>query len=143
MLVPWQPFLEPFENFEKFFGNAQKGTPIGIVPAIDVYEKNKNIVVETTLAGIDPEKVEIHIENGVLTMQGRMEKKTEVDEKNYYRKEISTGSFYRQIPLPAPVLGDKAAATYENGVLRITVPKAPEKKVKKIDVKIIKNKKIK
>jgi HSP20 family protein len=138
MLVPWQPFLEPFENFEKFFG---KNSPVGVIPAIDIYEKGKDIIVETTLAGIDPEKVEISIENDVLTLQGKMEKKTEVEDKNYYRKEISTGSFYRQVPLPKPVVGDKAAATYENGVLKIAVPKAPEKKLKKIDVKIIKNKK--
>jgi len=138
MLVPWQPFLEPFENFEKFFG---KNNPVGVVPAVDIYEKGKDIIVETTLAGIDPEKVEISIENDILTLQGKMEKKTEVEDKNYYRKEISTGSFYRQIPLPKPVVGDKAAATYENGVLKIAIPKAPEKKNKKIDVKIIKNKK--
>ncbi|KKQ80035.1 MAG: Heat shock protein Hsp20 [Parcubacteria group bacterium GW2011_GWC2_38_7] len=141
MLIPWQPFLEPFENFEKFFNNANKNMPVGISPAVDIYEKGNYIIVETPLAGIDPEKVEVSIENDILTMQGKMEKKTEVEEKNYYRKEISTGSFYRQIPLPKPVLGDKAEASYESGVLKVTVPKAPEKKSKKIAVKVIKNKK--
>ncbi len=138
MLVPWQPFLEPFEGFEKFFG---KNSPIGVSPAVDIYEKGKEIFIETTLAGIDPEKVEVSIENDILTLQGKMEKKSEVEEKNYYRREISIGSFYRQIPLPKAVLGDKAVATYENGVLRVSVPKTPEKKSKKINVKIIKNKK--
>ena len=51
---------------------------MGVIPAIDIYEKGKDIIiVETTLAGIDPEKVEISIENDVLTLQGKMEKKTE------------------------------------------------------------------
>lgn len=141
MLIPWQPFLEPFENLEKFLGNVNKTTPVGISLAVDIYEKGNNLIIETPLAGIDPDKVEISIENDILTMQGKMEKKSEVEEKNYYRKEISTGSFYRQIPLPKPVIGDKASAAYENGVLKVSVPKAPGKKSKKIEVKVIKGKK--
>lgn len=141
MLVPWRPFLEGFEEFDKFFDGANKKSMVGVSPAIDIYEKGKNIIVEAPLAGIDPEKVDISIENDILTMQGRMEKKSEVEDKNYYRREIRAGSFYRQIPLPKPVVGDEASAVYDDGVLKVSVPKAPEKKTKKIEVIVNKKKK--
>lgn len=141
MLVPWRPFLEGFEDFDKLFEGMGGKSMIGGGPAVDIYEKGKDIIVEAPLAGIDPDKVEISIENDVLTMQGKMEKKSEVEDKNYYRREVRAGSFYRQIPLPKPVLGDKASAVYEDGILKVAVPKAPETKSKKIEVKVTKKKK--
>jgi len=107
----------------------------GFMPAVDMYEDKDNVIIETQLAGIDPEKIDISIENDVLCIKGEGEKKTEVEEKNYYRKEIRRGSFYRSIPLPARVLGDKASAIAEEGILKISVPKAPEAKPKSIKIK--------
>jgi len=107
----------------------------GFIPAVDVYEDKNNVIVETGLAGIDPEKVDISIENDVLTIKGESEKESEVDDKNYYRKEIRRGNFYRSVPLPSHVIGDKASAVAEDGVLKISVPKAPSSKPKKIAIK--------
>lgn len=112
----------------------------GFTPAVDMYEDKDNVIVETQLAGIDPEKVDISIENDVLCVKGQSEKKSEIDEKNYYRKEIRRGSFYRSVPLPTQVLGEKAQATADDGVLKISIPKAPESKPKTIKIKT-KNKK--
>ncbi len=56
------------------------------------------------------------------------------EDKNYYRKEIRTGSFYRSVPLPAHVIGEKASATASDGVLKIVIPKAPITKPKKIKI---------
>lgn len=137
MLIPWRPFLEPFEDFDRWFGDK---APIGFSPAVDIYEKGNDLIIEAPLAGIDPDKMDISVENDVLTVQGKMEKKSEVEDKNYYRREIRSGSFYRQVPLPSHVIGDKASAAYENGVLKISVPKAAEKKAKKIEVKVNKKK---
>ena len=95
----------------------------GMMPAIDMYEDKDNVIVEAQLAGIDPEQVDISIENDILTIKGESEKKSEVEEKNYYRKEIRRGSFYRSVPLPTHVLGEQASAVAEDGVLRISVPK--------------------
>jgi HSP20 family protein len=61
-----------------------------------------------------------------------------VDEKNYYRKEIRSGSFYREVALPAQVKEDEVNAEFENGMLKITCPKAPAAMAKKVDVKVIK-----
>jgi HSP20 family protein len=106
----------------------------GFVPAVDMYEDKDNVIIETQLAGIDPEKVDISIENDVLSIKGEGERKTEVEEKNYYRKEIRRGSFYRSVPLPTRVLGDKASAIAEGGILKISIPKAPETKPKSIKI---------
>lgn len=126
-LVPWRPFFEPFEDLEKFFGeDVSSMVPSkikGFIPAIDVYEKNGKLIVEIPLAGVDPKNVEISIENDVLTIKGESEKKTEVDEKNYYRKEVRYGNFYRTVALPAHVDADKARAVSESGMLKITLPK--------------------
>ena len=127
---PWGELPE----LEKFFDMpvmAQKS----FTPAIDIYDKKDSIVVETPVAGVDPKKINIAVENDVLTIEGSVEKKIEVDEKNYYRKEVRTGSFHRSVALPTAVDGDKAKAEYQDGVLTITIPKAERAKPKTITVK--------
>lgn len=136
-LIRWSPFLDSFEDMDKMLGEfspALRGGA-GFMPAVDMYEDKDNVIVETELAGIDPEKVDIAIENDVLTIKGESEKKREVDDKNYYRKEIKRGNFYRSVPLPAHVNGDKASAVADDGVLKISIPKAPETKPKTIKIK--------
>ena len=140
-LIKWTPFLSEFDDMDKALDSmlpAVRGNQFGFTPAVDMYEDKDNIVIETQLGGIDPEKVDISIENNVLSIKGESEKKSEVEDKNYYRKEIRRGSFFRSIPLPTKVDGDKAVAINEDGILKITVPKAPEVKPKTI--KIQKNK---
>lgn len=138
-LIRWNPFFDGFDDdwsFPSLSLNTKHGQ---FMPAVDVYEEKENIIVETQLAGIDPEKVDISIENDVLCIKGESEKKSEVEDKNYYRKEIRSGSFYRSIPLPAHVMGDKASAEAKDGVLRISIPKAEEVEPKKITVKTLKD----
>ncbi|MCK5320505.1 Hsp20/alpha crystallin family protein [Candidatus Parcubacteria bacterium] len=139
-IIKWTPFLEPFEDMEKMLSDwpALSSGQSGFTPAIDVYEDKDNVIVETQLAGIDPEKVDVSIENDVLSIKGESEKKSEVEDKNYYRKEIRRGSFYRSVALPAHVLGDKAEAEAIDGVLKITIPKAQEAKPKRIEIKTVK-----
>lgn len=137
-LIKWTPFIsDRFEEMDKMFNDfvpALRQDQVGFTPAIDMYEDRDNVIVETQLSGIDPEKVDISIENDVLTIKGESEKKSEVEDKNYYRKEIRRGSFYRSIPLPAKVEGDKASAFVEDGILKISVPKASESKPKTIKI---------
>ncbi|MFH1427464.1 MAG: Hsp20/alpha crystallin family protein [Patescibacteria group bacterium] len=135
-LVKWTPLFDPFEDMDKMFSElmpTMRGQG-GFMPAVDIYEERNNVIVETQLAGIDPEKVDISIENDVLCIKGESEKKSEVEDKNYYRKEIRRGGFYRNIPLPAHVIGEQASASAKDGVLRISIPKAPEAEPKKIKI---------
>ena len=137
-LIKWTPFLDNFEDMDKMFSEfmpSVRGSQAGFVPAVDVYENKDKVIVETQLAGIDPEKVDIAIENDVLIVKGESEKKSEVEDKNYYRKEIRQGSFYRSVPLPTHVIGEKASAEAKDGVLKISIPKAPEAKPKKIKIR--------
>jgi len=108
------------------------------MPAMDMYEEKDSIVVKTPLAGINPDNVQVSVEKGVVTIQGESKKEHEVDDKNYYRKEIRGGSFFRQVVLPTAVKEKDVKAEFEDGVLKITCPKKEEEKAKQINVKIIK-----
>ena len=106
------------------------------VPPINIYDDKDNVYVDVAVSGYNPENIELDVQDGVLTIKGNMEKKREIEEKNYYRKEIRMGSFARQIALPSEVYGDKAEANFDNGVLKISIPKKEEVKPKRIEIKI-------
>lgn len=108
----------------------------GFVPAVDVYEQGDTVVVETPLAGIDPNDVEISIENDVLTLEGQTTKKSEVDDKNYYRKEVRMGGFHRAVSLPVSVNAETAKAEFADGMLKVTVAKSEHAKRKSIPVEV-------
>jgi len=137
-LIKWTPFLadSPFEGMDKMMQNLSAETinQMGFSPAVDIYEDKNNVIIETQLAGIDPAKVDISIANDILTIKGEGEKKSEVEDKNYYRKEIRRGSFFRSVQLPTHVVGDKASALATDGVLKISVPKATLAKPKTIKI---------
>lgn len=125
-IIRWSPMLPQFED---------------LFPAMDVYETEKSVVVETALPGINPDEVKVSVEKGVLTVTGESKKEHEVDDKNYYRKEMRSGSFFRQVALPAPVLEDKVDAVFEDGLLKVTCPKTEQLKTKKVEIKVVKKNK--
>ena len=139
-LVRWTPFFEPFEEMERAMRAWQKTSSQGFVPAVDVYETKTQVVVTSPLAGVDPKDVDISIENDLLTIRGEARRESEVDEKSYYRKEVHSGSFFRSVALPAHVVADKAKAESREGMLTITIPKAPEAKAKTVKVEVAKGK---
>lgn len=134
-LVKWRPIfnIDPAAEFDKFFDGFH-GSNHGYVPSIDVYQTDSEVKVETPLPGVDPKKVKLSIENDVLTIEGSDERQKEVDEKDYYLKEVRSGSFYRSVALPVAVQGDKARAEYEKGILKVIVPKAERIQPKTIEV---------
>lgn len=143
-IIRWAPQWDPFSEMEEMMnrlpsvgGQSMKA----FVPAMDVYETDKSVVVETALPGINPDDVKVSVEKGLLTVTGESKKEHEVDDKNYYRKEVRSGSFFRQVALPAAVMEDKVSAEFEDGLLKITCPKSEPVKVKKVEVKIIKKNK--
>lgn len=129
-LMRWSPVWD----MEKIFDDGLwEGNDFS--PAIDVRQDKDSMIVETSLPGIDPDKVEISVENDVLTISGHTEEKKETKREDYYRKEIREGSFSRSVILPMGVKADQAEAHYEKGILRISLPKAEEAKPKKIAIK--------
>jgi HSP20 family protein len=134
-IVKWTP-MDIMDDMDRFLDANWTMVPQRIMnPALDVYEDTNNVIVETPLVGIDPSKVNIEIEDNILKISGQSSHKSEVDDKNYYRKEVRYGSFYRAVSLPKAVVGDKAEATYKDGILKISVPKAEEAKPRRISVK--------
>lgn len=135
-IIKWTPMLDPFNEMDRWLDNWPSNSMANFAPAVDVWEDADNVYVETPLPGVNPEQVNIAIENDILTIEGASEKKTEVDEKNYYRKEVRSGSFHRAVALPSSVKSDDAKAEYEKGILKITVPKEERAKPKKVKVEV-------
>ena len=136
-IIKWRPMLDPFQDFDRLFddwGGTTRQDSAGFVPALDVYQTDDSVIVETALPGIDPDKVNISVENDVLTIEGKTEKRSEVDEKNYYRKEVRVGGFHRAVALPLSVNGENASAEYKDGILKITIPKEERAKPKQIKI---------
>jgi len=129
-LIQWDPFREVMRGWDDDFING------GFAPSLDVYQDKDNVIVEMDVPGIDAEKVDISVENDVLTVSGSREDKKEVKKEDYYRKEVHSGSFSRSVILPMQVKGDEAQAEFKKGILKITLPKADEVKPKKIAVKV-------
>lgn len=136
-IIKWQPWLDVFDEVDDFFGNfPRRAISKSFAPAVNISQTDADVIVEVPLPGIDPDKVDITIENDVLTIQGKEEKQSEVEEKNYTRREWVSQSFFRSVALPVSVQSDDADAQYNNGVLKIVVPKKPEAKAKKVTVKV-------
>lgn len=136
-LIRWTPFMEPTDDFDRWFDfPATLKMPLGFTPAVDVWEDNDNVYAECPLAGVDPKDVTVSVENDVLTLEGKSERKSEVEDKSYYRKEVRYGAFHRVVSLPAAVDGDKARAEYENGVLKVVIPKEERAKPKTVTVEV-------
>ena len=139
-ITPWRPFREMEEwerRFEDLLGRPMWRLPveeIGWMPAVDVLEKDDKFVVKAELPGMKEEDINVSVVGDTLTIKGEKKTETEVKEEDYYRCERSYGSFYRSIPLPSTVDSAKIEASYEDGVLEVTLPKAPEVKPKKIAV---------
>ena len=129
--------MDIFDDMDRFMSDDWRGArmPRIMTPAVDIYEDKDHVIVEAPLVGVDPSKVDIEIEDNVLKISGSLEHQSEVDDKSYYRKEIRTGAFYRAVALPKAVVGEKAEASYKDGVLKISVPKADEAKPRRIAVK--------
>ncbi|OGH88901.1 MAG: hypothetical protein A2537_01905 [Candidatus Magasanikbacteria bacterium RIFOXYD2_FULL_36_9] len=132
----WDPFAEMEDTFNRL--PAVNSALKAFTPAVDVYETDKAVVVETPLAGFNPADVKVSVENGVLTLQGEHKKEHEIEEKNYYRKEVRSGAFYRQIALPTAVQEDQVEASFEDGILKISCPKTKPAEPKKVEIKITK-----
>ena len=113
--------------FKNFFGDLETSSffKSDFVPKIDVTEDEKFIHVKAELPGAKKEDVEVNLKDNHLTIKGeKKEEKEEGDKKKYYLKETVHGAFERTFTLPSDVEGDKAKASFKDGVLLIEIPKA-------------------
>jgi len=107
-------------------------------PPVDIYENGDSLVLKAELPGIDPDDVEIRVEDNTLYLKGERKFEKEVKEQNYHRVERSYGTFTRTFSLPNSIDADKVAANYKDGVLTLTMPKKEEAKPKTIKINVSK-----
>src|SRR5438094_2391621 len=105
-------------------------------PAVDIYETEHELVVKADLPDVDPQDLDIRVENNILTIRGERKFENKVNEENYLRVERAYGSFARSFTLANTVNSDAIKADYQNGVLTLTIPKREEAKPKQIKVNV-------
>jgi HSP20 family protein len=137
MLARWEPFRELARVFDDpYFRSATGEASCRWCPAVDVTEGEQELVVSADLPGIDPQQVEITVQENILTLTGERKAESESKDESYHRVERAYGSFSRSFVLPSTVDETKVSAEYRDGVLRVHLPKREEAKPRKIDVKL-------
>lgn len=142
----WDPFRDLMSiqsELNRLFGRTFAGTEAGSgtsaggawVPPLDIYETKDHYVVHVELPGVDPEGVEVSVEDGTLTISGERAFYHEVDEDQFHRVERRFGAFLRTLSLPPAARADAIEASFDKGVLTIKVPKAEEAKPRRITIK--------
>ena len=106
---------------------------------LDVTTDADRLTIEAALPGIKPEDVDITVENGTVTISGKTTEERKAEEGSYVLQEIRRGSFSRTVSLPTGLEADKATATFENGILRLEIPKAEQVKPRTIKISPVSN----
>jgi HSP20 family protein len=101
------------------------------LPPVDIYEKQDALTVLADLPGVAPEGLSVHVEQGILTLEGRVER---VEPENVLWKEFDLTSFYRQFRIAESIDTEAIRATMKNGVLDLTLPKAEKAKPRQIPI---------
>lgn len=131
-LVKWnnEPVFPDFfsrmfsDDFDNYFGKAN----CGYLPAANVIESENAFEVEFAIPGMSKDDFKIGVENNILTVSAEKEEQKEEKDKHYTRKEFTYGSFTRSFSLPRTINLDGIAGAYENGILKVTLPKKEEAK---------------
>ena len=128
---PWRELAGIERQFDELFGRGRagsRGQSTGTwVPALDVHQDGDTMVICAEVAGVDPEQVEITIDDDVLTVSGKREDSRQVEEGQWIRRERVTGQFRRSISLPPGVDPNAVKADAKNGLIEIRVPRpSPE-----------------
>ena len=142
-ITRWDPFREvqSLQNrvnalFRDFSEGEGSTTTASFVPAVDVYEDEKKVVLKLEVPGIDEKDLDVSVENHTLTVKGERKFDKEEKEQNFHRIERRYGSFYRAFTLPQTVDTENVKASYTAGVLKLELVKRPEAQPKQIKVNI-------
>ena len=130
-------WLTDFFDTEKFFDNdwLKRST---MMPAVNVNEKDKEFEIEMAVPGMKKSDFKIETENNTLTISSEKEEETEEKKRDYMRREFNYTSFCRSFNLPENCSEDRISANYQDGILKVTIPKkvaAKEKLTRPIEVK--------
>ena len=144
-LVPRRPFEmlnSSRKELERLWDRFFRETPsMGALteewlPSIDISETRKNFIVKAELPGLDAKDVKVSLSGDFLTIKGEKKKEEEEKDEHHHYIERYSGSFQRSFQLPTSVKADKVEATFDKGVLKVTIPKAEEAEKKEIEIKV-------
>jgi HSP20 family protein len=142
-ITRWDPFREVVvlqNRFNTLFRDLNEGegtlTTASFIPAVDVYEDEKKVVLKLEVPGIEEKDLDVSVENHTLTVKGERKFEKEETEENFNRIERRYGSFYRAFTLPSTVDTENVAASYNAGVLKLELKKKPEAQPKQIKVNV-------
>ena len=147
-LVRWQPlrkrhsvspahyFNRNMHNLFNDFFNSDEEFESSWSPRVDVVELEDKFEFSAELPGISKDNVKLELNENILTISGEKSQDNEGSDRNIHFTERFFGSFHRSFRIPAPVDSGKIEAAFENGILRITLPKSEESKPKLIDIKM-------
>ena len=139
LVVTQDRFNELFNHtFARAFGDPQEPAQHAWVPPVDIYETGDSLVLKAELPGVNPDDVEILVEDNTLYLKGERKFEKEVKEESLHRVERSYGTFARSFVLPNTIDSDKVKAEYENGILTLTMPKREEAKPRTIKINVAK-----
>lgn len=138
------PFDEMERMFDDFFGRRwlrpfRRDRPLAAEfgfsePKVDVLDRDDDVLVRAEMPGVKKDEVEISISGSTLTLRGETRREEKEEKGDYYRCEISRGSFSRMLTLPAEVDESKAKATMKDGILELTLPKLEKSKRRTIKI---------
>lgn len=126
-MMSWPAWRVPEEETAFFSGWA---------PAVDVEETDKEYLIKADLPEVKKSDVKVHIQDGMLVIEGERHQEKEEKGKKFHRVERSYGKFVRRLTVPADVERDKVVADYKDGVLAVHLPKAPTAKPKTVEVMV-------
>ncbi|MCC6153134.1 MAG: Hsp20/alpha crystallin family protein [Candidatus Hydrogenedentes bacterium] len=138
-LSPWAPLRDIEGQFNRLFGELARDYDLfdrGWAPAVDLKETEQEYTLEADLPGMKKEEIDITVVDNVITLKGERKHEAETKEKGYHRIERRYGSFERTFELPGGFDASKINAHFDNGVLKVTMPKREEMKPKQIEVKV-------
>lgn len=138
-LIPRRSSMFPSRGlFDRFFDDIEVPNILGEgrtwVPAFDISENDKEYLVSAEIPGIDSKDLEVTLSDGVLEIKGEKKREKEENGDNLHRVERYYGSFHRSFVVPEKVEEDKVGASYKDGVLTLTLPKAEGTEAKKIEI---------
>ncbi len=103
---------------------------------IDVYQTPSDIIVESAIAGVRPEDIDINVTTDSITIRGQRHREKEAEDEDYFYQECYWGRFSRSVILPQEVDPDSASVTFRNGILKVRLPKLMKRRTKKLKVRV-------
>lgn len=117
--------IDNYDPYEEDYDDLEEEGQL----AVDVYQDKGNIIIRSTIAGVEPEDVDITFDNDMITIRGKRKRDSSIMEGDYFYQECYWGSFSRSIILPVDVETDQIKATIRNGILTIILPKTKKKDI--------------